>query len=40
MTNAEKNIIERAKNSHIGLGPIREGISLCVNKELVCHAVA
>ena len=37
MTKAEKNIIERAKNLHIGLGPIREGIFLCVNKELVSH---
>ena len=37
MTKAEKNIIERAKNLHIGEGPIREGIFLCVNKELVSH---
>ena len=37
MTKAEKNIIERAKSLHIGLGPIREGIFLCVNKELVSH---
>ena len=37
MTKAEKNIIERARNLHIGQGPIREGIFLCVNKELVSH---
>jgi hypothetical protein len=37
MTKAEKNIIERAKRLHIGEDPIREGIFLCVNKELVSH---
>jgi len=37
MTKAEKNIIDRAKNLHIGEGPIQEGIFLCVNKELVSH---
>src|ERR1700730_11330953 len=37
MTKAEKNIIERAKNLHIGEGPIQESIFLCVNKELVSH---
>jgi MFS family permease len=37
MTKAEKNIIERVRNLHIGQGPIREGIFLCVNKELVSH---
>jgi MFS family permease len=37
MTKAEKKIIEQAKNLHIGEGPLREGIFLCVNKELVSH---
>jgi hypothetical protein len=37
MTKAEKKIIEEAKNLHIGEGPLREGIFLCVNKELVSH---
>jgi MFS family permease len=34
MTKAEKKIIDQAKNLHVGLSPIRERISLCVNKEL------
>ncbi len=34
MTNAEKSIIEQAKSLHVGEGPIRERISLCINKEL------
>jgi len=33
MTKAEKNIIERAKNLHIGEGRVQERIYLCVNKE-------
>ena len=37
MTKAEKKIIEQAKKLHIGEGPLREGIFLCVNKELVSH---
>ena len=37
MTKAEKNIIERAKNLHIGEGRVQERIYLCVNKELVSH---
>ncbi len=37
MTKAEKKIIEEAKNLHIGEGPLREGIFLCVNKELISH---
>jgi MFS family permease len=34
MTKAEKKIIDQAKDLHVGLSPIRERISLCVNKEL------
>jgi MFS family permease len=37
MTKAEKNIIEQAKNLHIGEGRVQERIYLCVNKELVSH---
>src|SRR6516165_3906493 len=37
MTKAEKKIIERAKNLHIGEGRVQERIFLCVNKELVSH---
>jgi MFS family permease len=37
MTKVEKNVIEQAKNLHIGEGPIQEGIFLCINKELVSH---
>jgi MFS family permease len=37
MTKAEKNIIEQAKNLHIGEGRVHERIYLCVNKELVSH---
>jgi MFS family permease len=34
MTKAEKDIIDQAKNLHVGVSPIKERISLCVNKEL------
>ncbi len=37
MTKAEKNIIDQAKNLHVGEGPIQERIFLCVNKELHSH---
>jgi MFS family permease len=34
MTKAEKDIIDQAKNLHVGVSPIKERIFLCVNKEL------
>jgi hypothetical protein len=37
MTKAEKDIIDQAKNLHVGEGPIQERIFLCVNKELHSH---
>jgi hypothetical protein len=37
MTKAERNIIDQAKNLHVGEGPIQERIFLCVNKELHSH---
>jgi Transmembrane secretion effector len=34
MTKAEKSIVDQAKSFHVGEGPIKERIFLCVNKAL------